>query len=311
MRLLRAGDEQALARFLRTHSDSSLLILSNLAASGLEDRGARYQGSYAASFCGRNIAAVAAHYGNGWLLLQAPEQGGALASLALAASGRPLRGLLGPAAQVAALRRDLKLRVQPCSFQSDENLMGLDLADLVLPAALESRDLRVRLARSSELDLLINWRVAFVQEALNAEENEALRAQAREEVARWQTEKGNLVLERRGRLVASCSVIGDHEASLQLGAVWTPRALRGRGFARCLIAGTLARARDKGKRRAVLITSNPAAERAYQAVGFQVLGAYSLVHFKTPLQFALPKPPQPMSRAAPRQAQLAKSRGAA
>jgi RimJ/RimL family protein N-acetyltransferase len=286
-------------------------MLSNLASAGIEDFGEDYQGSYAAAFSGRDITSVAAHYWNGCLLLQAPNGGAELAALALAASRRPLKGILGPAPQVAALRRQLKLLSQPCKIQNDEDLMGVDFAALRVPEALESIDLRVRLARSSELDLLANWRVAFAAEALGDKDNPDLRAQTRAEIARWQAAKVNLVLEQRGRLVATCSIIADYGTSIQLGTVWTPPPLRGRGFARCLVAGALLRARGKGKTRAVLITSNPAAKRAYRAVGFQVLGAYSLVLFRDALRFTLPKPPMSLAQPKARQGQLAKTRGAA
>ena len=311
MRLLVPGDEQALERFLRMQSDSSLLMLSNLASAGIEDFGEDHQGSYAAAFSGRDITSVAAHYWNGCLLLQAPKGGAELAALALAASGRPLKGILGPAPQVAALRRELKLLSQPCRIQNDEDLMGVDFAALRVPEALESIDLRVRLARSSELDLLVNWRVAFAVEALGDKDSPDLRSQTRAEIARRQAAKVNLVLEQRGRLVAACSIIADYETSIQLGTVWTPPPLRGRGFARCLVAGALLRVRGKGKTRAVLITSNPAAKRAYRAVGFQVLGAYSLVLFRDALRFTLPKPPLSLARPKECQGQLAKTRGAA
>ena len=311
MRLLRAGDEEALVRFLAPLSDSSLLMLSNLKAAGLDDRGGCYQGSYAASFHGRKVAAVAAHYWNGMLLLQAPEGEARLAGLALAGSGRSVTGLLGPSDQVRALRQELRLLEQPCSIDNEEDLLALDLTNLDLPEALQGSELRVRLARSSELDLLANWRAAFAEEALRAKEGPELRARVREEITRWQSEKANLVLAYRGRLVASCAIIGDHGAQLQLGAVWTPPALRGRGFARCLIAGVLERARERGKQRAVLITSNPAARRAYGSVGFRKVGHYSLVSFAAPISFALPKPALPLPRKLPRQAELAKSRGAA
>ena len=311
MRLLRAGEERALERFLAAHSDSSLLMLSNLQAAGLEDRGARYQGSYAACFHGRAIAAAAAHYGNGMLLLQAPVSAARLAALAMAASGRPVKGLLGPSDQVAALRRELRLQDQACELDTEEDLMALDLFALQVPQALQGGDLRVRLARSSELDLLANWRVTFAEEALGARNGPELRAQAREEVARWQAAKANLVLAYQGRLVASCAVIGGYGPSLQLGAVWTPPALRGRGFARCLVAGALQRGRDNGKTRAVLITSNPAARRAYLKVGFRKAGEQSLVIFGEPLELTLPRPSLLLRQPSIREAELAKSRGAA
>jgi len=253
--------------------------------------------------------------------LQAPEDGGQLAALALAESGRPLKGLLGPSGQIAAVRHALQLLDYPCSIAGDEDLMALALSDLQLPEALRGSELRVRLARSSELELLANWRQAFAKEALGAKETPALSAQIRAEIARWQAEKANLVLASRGRLIAACAVIADYDACLQVGAVWTPMALRGRGFGRCLIAGALQRARDRGLQRALLITHNPAARRAYRSVGFRKVGSYSLDLFTEPLRFALPKPtpakptPAKPNLARPRgmtqEAELANSRGAA
>ena len=63
--------------------------------------------------------------------------------------------------------------------------------------------------------------------------------------------------------------------------LWTPRALRGRGYARCVVAGSLQSARDRGVRRAVLFTDeqNVAAQRSYASIGFRPIGDYGLVFF--------------------------------
>ena len=312
VRLLRAEDEPAAVRFLETHRDSALIMLSNLAKAGLGGGTTSYQGAYAAHLHGRDISALAAHYGNGWLLLQAPEGAAPLAALALSASGRPLTSLLGSSEQVAAVRRELGLHDCLCSLDSNEDVMALALPDLILPAAIGNSEFRVRLARSSELELLANWRLAFVEEALRVKDSPALRARVRDEIAGWQAEKANFVLACRGRLVASCAVIADYGETLQVAAVWTPAALRGRGFARCLIAGVMARARDRGTQRALLITSNPAARRAYRAVGFQKVGQQSLVQFVEPLRLRLPRPKaSSLARRLPQDTALANSRGAA
>lgn len=63
--------------------------------------------------------------------------------------------------------------------------------------------------------------------------------------------------------------------------MWTPKALRGRGYARCAVAGSLQSARDCGVRRAVLFTgeTNPAAQAAYVAIGFEPIGDYAILLF--------------------------------
>ena len=64
---------------------------------------------------------------------------------------------------------------------------------------------------------------------------------------------------------------------VQLGGIYTPPAVRGRGFAKVAVAASLLVARDRGSSRAVLFTNNPSAARAYEAIGFRRIGDYSLV----------------------------------
>ena len=66
---------------------------------------------------------------------------------------------------------------------------------------------------------------------------------------------------------------------MQVGGVWTPPETRGRGYARCVVAGSLLHARAQGVTRALLFTmeSNVAAVRAYEALGFRRIGDYGLM----------------------------------
>jgi predicted GNAT family acetyltransferase len=70
------------------------------------------------------------------------------------------------------------------------------------------------------------------------------------------------------------------ESAGQLGGIYTPPDLRGRGYAKAAVAGSLMAARDRGASRAVLFTNNPSAARSYEAVGFKRLGGYGLALFK-------------------------------
>jgi predicted GNAT family acetyltransferase len=49
------------------------------------------------------------------------------------------------------------------------------------------------------------------------------------------------------------------------------------------VAGSLLEARRQGAARAVLFTDHPAAERAYEAIGFQAVGEYGLVLLREPM----------------------------
>ena len=94
---------------------------------------------------------------------------------------------------------------------------------------------------------------------------------------RQQRDGCNWVLTHGGRLVAGCTVIGETDDAVQIGGVLTPKALRNRGYGRAVVAGALRAAQERGRPRALLITDNPAAERAYRAIGFAVGGEVGLV----------------------------------
>lgn len=68
---------------------------------------------------------------------------------------------------------------------------------------------------------------------------------------------------------------------VQIGGVWTPPELRGRGYGRAVVAASLLAARDDGVQRAVLFTGerNVAAQRAYAALGFRRIDDWGIVLF--------------------------------
>ncbi len=283
VRLLGPGDEEPLERFLAAHRDGGHLLRANLSRGGIEDRGSPYQGTYAACLRQGAVTSVAAHCWNGMLLLQADEAAVGVvgvvrpARLALAASGRRLTGLLGPWGQVVQVARSLDLPQDCSGLDRPQQLMTLDLEDLILPEPLAGGELICRRARSSELELLYNWRAGFDAETLGLREDRALRTAARQTVDRLQTGGDNWVLTRGGRLVAGCTVIGETGEAIQIGGVSTPKDRRNRGYGRSVVAGTLRAARDRGRARALLFTNNPAAERAYRAIGFAASGEVGLI----------------------------------
>src|SRR5690606_11892125 len=89
------------------------------------------------------------------------------------------------------------------------------------------------------------------------------------------------LLERDGDPVAFSAFNARLPDCVQIGGVFTPPALRGRGYARAVVAGSLLHARAAGATRSVLFTGkeNAAARRAYHALGYRVVGEYGLVLF--------------------------------
>jgi uncharacterized protein len=279
VRALRPGDEAALDPFLARHADSSMFLRSNARAAGLVDRGQPLQGTYVAAFEHGEIVAVAAHCWNEMVLVQAPVYVEAVVTEAVRRSGRSVAGFSGPWRQVVAAREALGLGDAPAIKDSREDLYSLDLRDLLVPSALAAGKVRCRHSEDRELDLLVEWRVAFSVEALGAPDDPELREASRDNVLLHHARHSDWVL-LDGDTPVSYSVFSAMLPQIvQVGGVWTPPALRGRGYGRSVVAGSLLAAREQGVERAVLFADplNPAAKRAYLALGFRIVGDYGLV----------------------------------
>lgn len=282
--LLGPGDEERLDAFLAAHSDSSMFLRSNWRAAGLADRGGRFEGTYAAAVADDNgVVGVVAHYGSGMLALQAPAgHAGPLAVAAVRATGRPVRGLVGPIAQVAVAREALGWADRPYAVASREDLFALELDALVVPDTLREGRVGCQRARSDDLVLATAWRVAYSIEALASQLAADLERDART-ITERDIDRGHLWLLRdaAGEPLAMTALNARLPDRVQIGGVYTPPRLRGRGHAGEVVAGQLLDLRAQGIRRAVLFTQsdNHAARRAYQRVGFSRVGDYAVVLF--------------------------------
>ncbi len=281
LRVLAAGDEPALRAFLSAHEASSMLLLSNLERAGIVDRNERFCGTYVGRFCGDVLTGVVAHCWNGNVLVQAPDASPDLVRCAARQSGRRVKGLIGPWEQVAPLRASPPFAGWRVQLDAYEILYALPLAELRIPPLLASGEAFVRRAKPADLDTLVAWDLDYGEESLNEPRSEAAEADARRQFPRRIADGEVFLLELGGAPVAQTASTGTTEQTVQVGGVFTPRGLRGRGHARAVVAGQLRIARSEGKTRSVLFTqeTNRAARRAYEAIGYAPIGEYGLIHF--------------------------------
>ncbi|HEY4882959.1 MAG TPA: GNAT family N-acetyltransferase [Myxococcales bacterium] len=273
IRILGPGDEATLEAFLAPRANTSMFLRANARQGGLDDRGQPRQATYAAAIGPSGVVAVAAHCWNGILLLQAPERVPEVARAALAASGRPLKGISGPVDQVRTARDALEVR--KAAVDDADLLYSLDLAGLRVPAALAA--LSLRRPRGDDLPRLIAWREQYLVETGLSAPGPTLHQDARSSIELQQAQGDHWLLEDRGVPVAYTAFNARLPDIVQVGGVWTPPPLRGRGYARCAVAGSLLEARAAGARRAILFTSNTSAARAYEALGLTRSGEYGLL----------------------------------
>lgn len=277
IRLLQSGDEATVERFLAPRADSSMFLRDNLQRAGLIDLGDLHHGTYAGHFDGDVLTDVAAHYWNGNVVVQAPNNVESIVRLVSQSSKRAVKGLLGPGPQVERARAVLDFNGAVVQLDAPSELFAIDLEYLKVPTALRTDVVVCRRPRRSELDILVNWTSDLMQVALGFTDSVALQRDAQRSVERAHQDGRQWVSVKNGHLVASCTYSVRMDDIVQIGGVWTPPPWRGRGFARAVVAGALLAARQAGISRAVLIASDPAAKKAYRAVGFEPVGEYSLV----------------------------------
>lgn len=256
-----------------------MFLRSNLRAAGLVYEGKPLEAEYVAAFDGDRIVAVVAHCWNDMLLVQAPEQVEAVARAVVQHSGRPVTGLSGPANQVAAARHALGFDDRPTPKFGREELFALALDDLIVPEPFADGRWTTRHPRPDELDRMTDWRVDFALESLKRPDAPELREECRGEVAMIHERGSDWVLEDQGVVVAYSAFNAQLPDIVQIGGVWVPVDLRGRGYGRGVVAGSLLEVRTRGVTRAVLFAEREDAKRAYVGIGFQPKGDFGLVLF--------------------------------
>jgi uncharacterized protein len=284
IRVLEPGDEQALEAFLLPRIESSMFLLGNLRAAGLVDADEFLQGTYVAAFDGGQITGTVAHYWNDNLVVQAPVGVETLCEAAVKASRRRVGGVLGPAKQVQAAMDALDLEVDAIQLDQTEYLYSLALDDLLVPEGLRAGRLVGRRIQPGDVDQVTEWLVAFALESLGDEESPRLWERTRTNVERRQVQGLTWIVEERGHPVATSGFNTTTAEAVQIGGVYTPPELRGRGYGRAAVAASLLDARAEGATSSILFTGveNVPAQRCYEALGYRHIGDYRLLLLRAP-----------------------------
>jgi len=282
IRPLSSLDEPQLEAFLRPLRDSSMFLRSNAQRGGLNPPSGSREQVFVAAFHDGKVAGVVAHGASGMLLIQAPDSAADLARACIGLSQRRVTGLAGPPVQVEQAMAALHLKAEDASYHRDEGLYGLDLCDLIVPAALATGRLTCRAPTAGERDTLCAWRLAYDIESLGSADTDETRQRSTRFLDQQMADGNAWVAVDGGAPVSLSAFNAALPDIVQLGGIYTPPELRGRGFARVAVAASLLAARARGAERATLFTSNPSAARAYEALGFLRTGSYAVVLFRGP-----------------------------
>jgi len=137
-----------------------------------------------------------------------------------------------------------------------------------------------RLAEPRDRDLITSWVVAFSEEAVP----EAPPIPDPAAVAdRWIARAGRLgyLWEDGGAVVSMVGASGETPNGIRIGPVYTPPALRGRGYASSLTVAASADQLVRGRRFCFLFTdlANPTSNKIYRAIGYEPVCDVDQVRF--------------------------------
>jgi len=136
----------------------------------------------------------------------------------------------------------------------------------------------LRVAGADDVDLIAGWARAFKMETLDesSDENEMRKAVAGRVAA------GDYVLWEDGRPVSMALRTRPTRRGASVSAVYTPPALRGRGYATACVASLSRRLLDAGYDFCALYTdlANPTSNRVYHRIGYRPLANFDLYRFE-------------------------------
>lgn len=284
IRLLKNQDLNILEKYLAPHKVNCMFICSNLKAAGIDYNGNDFEGEYFGYFDQQNtsetkLLGVIVHYWNGNIMMHSENEiilERLITHLAknISKTNRPIRGILGPDSQAEFTIQKLDLANNLFNINSNEGLYELKLTEIKKPELPETA--KIVSARDIKKDILIDWMKNYDIEALGTPDDETLKKQVENHWnERLQTNE-NWVLLIENTPVAFSAFNARLPDMVQVGPVWTPKEHRNRGFARLLLAYTLHQEKQRGIKQAILFTNNPAAIKAYNAIGFKKIGNYRL-----------------------------------
>ncbi|WP_206188504.1 GNAT family N-acetyltransferase [Parasedimentitalea denitrificans] len=276
-RVAQDGDLDWIQSFLMANLQSSMFLLSNLRDHGLHD-GTSDKGMtiWLSEGAAPGVFAIT---NSGMILLQAPNADAAMWRRAndLIADRPVLAGCIGETRQVRAFLTSAGLNDLPTLINDDEPAFRLDLAELAMPQGQQGE---LVLLSAVPRDLIVKWRTEYHLEVMGAPEAKAATL-AETDIASYIEKDSHRILLIDGQPVAMTGFNATLPSVVQIGGVYTPPDLRGRGYARLALALHLQEARAKGVTKSILFAASTAAVRAYMSLGYQRAGEFSLVIFDT------------------------------
>ncbi|SFK14983.1 Predicted acetyltransferase, GNAT family [Pseudovibrio ascidiaceicola] len=281
--------QEAVWQFLMKRVYSSMFLLNNIEKTGLEYTGELYSGEYWGAYdAADELKGILAQFWNGNLMAQAPDLNAleALTTHFCEVVNRPIAGMLGDSEQVSFVLNKLSLSAGTYNTNRSEGLYQLALEDLQLSETATSDQFTLIPTSEADTSLLFDWLKAYELEAFDGEASAEHDKHITNRVTQMQESGNAWVLLDREQPVALSGFNATLAEIVQVGPVWTPPEHRNNGYARVVVALTLELVKKQGVQKSVLFTDNPAAAKAYEAIGFKQSGSFHLALLKEPVELS-------------------------
>jgi uncharacterized protein len=188
-----------------------------------------------------------------------------------------LPGVMGPVPAVDSFAKTWSTS-KSCKSHLSANQRLFELTKLKPPRPIQGF---WRLANPYDLDLLFHWRRAFHDEAVPHDpkpNDEELRDQIREHI-----EQKSLFIWQDGAPVCFVGSTRETAAEKWIAPVYTPPALRGKGYGTALVAAVSDQILQSGKK-GMLFTdlANPTSNSIYQKIGYVPVADFKHILFEKP-----------------------------
>ncbi len=141
---------------------------------------------------------------------------------------------------------------------------------------------QLRQATAADMDLLSQWYMEFVAEAL-AGDNKPDGTEARRRIED-KVEQGAIYVwqDQAGEVVSFAGTSRPTPTGIAIGPVYTPPQFRGKGYASSCVAQLSQLLLDQGRQFCTLFTdlANPTSNHIYQSIGYRAVCDYTVYFFK-------------------------------
>ena len=259
--------------FLSAHVTCAMFPLTNLRDYGLSGDAAQRQDLWLTRQEGQVTDVLTLNHA-GLVVPVLPSAHYAAAADVLA--GRKITGVIGRQDWARGMQNACGL-TGPFTLNRDEPHFELHLSALQMPQGAG----QIAPLAQAPADTIKSWIHAYMIEALDTPKAQA-DAEVFSRYDRYVAANSHVVLMDGTQPLAMCGFNARLPQIVQVGGVYTPPALRGRGHARRAIGQHLDQARMAGVQRAVLFSASEQASNTYRALGFSQIGQWTLLLLANP-----------------------------